>query len=767
MTFYNRVQETRDIVKIMEDKKSWNKIILLYSPSGVGKSGLVQKLFNEEFKDYLSFRVKVSRSSPDTIENLCYINRLYKEISELAKNEAQSIPTPEGHALKNLKGIALFFYNFLRNKVGIENENKLYESSEDIGITRKKDYLIHVLSTQTFFISIENIQNIDTQSIEILSDILKKVSNLKLIFEYTSEIEDYKDVSTSVVRFMEQLDLDKNTSYECYEIKKMDFIEAKKLIPPTALITDLEKVKEIYDNGYGNLQRMKLLTSDIPSENSPIQYSLEKLDSSERYVVNTVYLNEGKIDSTLLVQLLTNEQDQFLLFTQQKVAEILKKLEQKYIISTISNEIEISHDSIILELERQSHNPTLAAAYRLLTNYYNKSRNEMRDNNVATEKLFMLYLKFHDESIIGILKEIKEMIIQQKYPQRILSKLVYLRDKLLDKNNPNIRISDEISLALLEVSYQMELGQFAEESLNIIYNKANPLHRAYYVGLKVLNNNNSETQDEVQQLIQDEVQGSQCRLTMELMLLSSMMETKGLHESKVFAQKMLSVKSYEKYMEYAFLLRNYAELVESTESLKLYNKCLEIFDSFNRKDLQAQIYISIAMCHSYLGELDAAKEDLEMAVELSEGKVKENMILNNYAVIDMLSGNFTEPVLKNLKDALLLTSNPYEKIIVKCNLLVFYTVKKDYTIAHELCREIEQSEFENYKYEEFLHIVYSNLSFYYQEINNPNQLIYSKEISELQSVRAENLNPYVTPNTPYRLDFLGYWNIEVSRDLQH
>ncbi|CAI6038578.1 hypothetical protein PAECIP112173_00919 [Paenibacillus sp. JJ-100] len=765
MTFYNRIQETKDIVEIMEDKKSWNKIVLLHSPSGVGKTGLVQKLFSEEFKDHLSLRVKVSRSSPDTIENLYYINRLYKEISELAKNEI--IPTPEGHALKNLKGIALFIYNFIRNKVGIENENKLYEFSEDLSITRKKDYLIHVFNTQTFLISIENIQNIDTQSIEILSDILKKVSNLRLIFEYTNEIEDLEDVSTSVVRFMEQLDLDKTTSFECYEIKKMDFSEAKKLIPPTALISDLEKVREIYDNGHGNLQRMKLLTSDIPSRNSPIQYSLEKLNSSERYIVNIIYLNEGSIDSTLLVQLLTSDQYPFLLYTHQKVTETLKKLEEKYIISLITNNIEISHDSIILELERQSHNPTLAAAYRLLTNYYNKLRDEMPDKNVAIEKLFMLYLKFHDESIIGILNDIKKMILEQKYPQRILSKLVYLRDKLLDKKNPNIKISNEISLALLEVSYQMELGQFAEDSLKTIYNPANPLHRVYNVGLKLMNNYDSETKLEVQKLIENEASESQCRLTMELMLLSSMMEAESLHDSKVFAQKMLSVESYSRYMEFAFLLRNYAELVDSKESLNLYQKCIEIFESFNRKDLQAQIYISIAMCHSYLGELDTAKKDLEKAVKLSEGQIKENMLFNNYAVIEMLSGTFSETVLKYLKDSLLLTSNSYEKIIVKCNLMIFYTVTEDYAIAQELCREIEESDFENYKYEEFLHIVYSNLFFYYRETNHSHHLIYFKKISELQNVKIENLNPYITPNTVYRLDFLGYWNIEVSRNLQH
>lgn len=769
MPFYNRVKETNDIVKIMEDNKIGNKIILLYSPSGVGKSGLVQKLFDTEFRDYISLRVKISRSSPDTIENLCYINRLYKEISELAKNEKiQEIPTPEKHAIKNLKGIFFFLYNFLKNKVGIEAENRLYESSEDQSITRKKDYLIHVLNTRTFFISIENIQNIDTQSIEILADILKKVSNLRLIFEYTNEIENLENAPSTVVHFMEQLDLDKTTnSYvEYYEIKKMDFNEAKNLVPPSTSDFDLDNLREIYDKGHGNLQNMKLVTPDMRSQSSPIKYSLEKLNNTERYIVNIIYLNEGKIDFILLTQILTEFKDPYIFFTLQNVSDILRQLEEKHIISIASTNVEIAHDSIILELERQRYNPTLAAAYRLLTNFYTVQKTQRNNDYSNIIKLFMLYLKFHDESIISILDDIKKMILQYKYPQVILSKLVYLRDKLLEKQNPNVKISNEISLALLEVSYQMELGQFAQEALDTIYNPKDTLHRIYFVGLMALNSTGSEIHLEIKKLIDKERFGSRPRLVMELMLLSSIMETESLNESKAFAQKMLSVESYKEYMEFAFLLRNYAELVEIKESLIIYQECLQIFESFNRRDLQAQIYISIAMCHSYLGQLESAKNDIKMAVELSEGLVKENMILNNSAVIDMLSGNFSEQVLKNLQDALLLTANQYESILVKCNLLVWYTVNQNYEVAQKICTEIEESKYSKYNYEEFLLIVYTNLCFYYQQIDNSEYLVYSKKIEKLQDMREENLNPYIS-TTPYRVDFLGYWNIDISRDLQH
>ncbi|WKL01422.1 hypothetical protein Q0F98_33215 [Paenibacillus amylolyticus] len=502
------------------------------------------------------------------------------------------------------------------------------------------------------------------------------------------------------------------------------------------------------------------------SQISPIKYSLEKLNIIEKYIVNIIYLNEGKMDLILLTQLVTDYKDQYLVITHQMVSDNLIQLEEKHIISKVSTNVEIAHDSIILELEKQSHNPTLAAAYRLLINFYNVQKKQNTHDYSNINKLFMLYLKFHDESIISILDDIKKMIIQYKYPQQILSKLVYLRDKLSEKQNPNIKISDEISLTLLEVSYQMELGQFAQEALDTIYDPRNTLHRIYFVGLMALNSSDSEVHSKIKKLIEKERFGSRSRLVMELMLLSSMMESESLDESKAFAQKMLSVDSYKEYMEFSLLLRNYAELVELKESLIIYQYCLEVLGSFNRKDLQAQIYISIAMCHSYLGQLDSAKNDIKMAIELSEGSVKENMILNNSAVIDMLSGSFSEQVLKNLQDALLLTANQYESILVKCNILVWHTVNHNYEVAQKICTEIEESKYSNYNYEEFLHIVYTNLCFYYQQIDNSEYLVYSKKIESLEHLRGRNLNPYIVV-TPYRIDFLGYWNIEVSRDLQN
>src|SRR5699024_84491 len=92
---------------------------------------------------------------------------------------------------------------------------------------------------------------------------------------------------------------------------------------------------------------------------------------------------------------------------------------------------------------------------------------------------------------------------------------------------------------------------------------------------------------------------------------------------------------------------------------------------------------------------------------------KESYFLNNYAVLDLLDGNTSENIAKQLNDALLLTCDPYEKILIQCNLLVCYTLLTEMERAKEIMLEITSQPFEQFQYEEFLHIVYQDLFYYF------------------------------------------------------
>ena len=98
-----------------------------------------------------------------------------------------------------------------------------------------------------------------------------------------------------------------------------------------------------------------------------------------------------------------------------------------------------------------------------------------------------------------------------------------------------------------------------------------------------------------------------------------------------------------------------------------------------------------------------------------------------------------------------------------------------------LFRSIETSHYQDFKYEELLHIIYQNLYFYYSAfkhdndkkdfyykqilslVNSPNTRESTKEIASgmIHLVKSQ----YFYTQFPFRVDFLGYWEFTIDNDL--
>ena len=153
---YADISDALNVIEMINSQTLSNKIILLTGISGVGKSGLVEKLSQSELLRDVIVSVRVSKSSIDTIENQQYFNALYKVVVKYAKSKMfDNIPSP------------------------------MQQGEEGESIIRKKEYISYLLSTTNIILDIENIQNIDTQSLEILKEIICESKHQTYIFEYT------------------------------------------------------------------------------------------------------------------------------------------------------------------------------------------------------------------------------------------------------------------------------------------------------------------------------------------------------------------------------------------------------------------------------------------------------------------------------------------------------------------------------------------------------------------------------------------------------
>ena len=250
------------------------------------------------------------------------------------------------------------------------------------------------------------------------------------------------------------------------------------------------------------------------------------------------------------------------------------------------------------------------------------------------------------------------------------------------------------------------------------------------------------------------------------------------------AKKLISNKLYTQYIEYAYLLRNYAELSDDNEECKqLYNQALDRFKSKEMYHDMAAVYLSLSMITAYSGDIARSKQYIKDATTLDRRELSECYILNNNAVLELLGNAYSNQTEKDLRNALLLCVTRYEKLIVSANLLIFYCLTNNFNEATRIADFIEKSNYLDFQYEEFLHIIYQNLYYYYDLFKHNNNkrhyyydqildLVNSPKTKESTKFLASGMNhliktDYFYAQFPFRADFLGYWEFTVDSDLSN
>ena len=772
-TFYNRIQETEKMVNMVKNGTSSNKIIVISGKTGIGKSAFVDKVLSNELQNFMSIRVNICKASVDTIDNLFYINALYRTLSNLSRKKPfDKVHSPLYRGVTNIQNVLSFAVDIALDKT-LGDGNLIFEHTDERSVLRKKDYIISVLEKNSCIIAIDNIQSIDTQSLEILKDVVEKIDDTTFIFEYTTNNESMSD---DILAFYNTLKKFNATVY-LFEMKCLDFQEAKKLAPSNI---DETQLQQIYQISEGNLVKMQLADSTLGLNENPIKFRLSQLSKDKFFLVNILYLNGAIISYTDLCKMLVGNLNAPP-FSEQKISRCINELENEKIIRYTSfGEVRLYHDSVISQLNLQSASAPLYSAYSVLKEYYCQKLCESKDEE-SIEHLFCLYLHFSDEELITLFPQISNLLKNYKYPQTVINKLVLYREKIQSQKHLNHHLYKKLVEFLVNLCIEYGLYDEAINNLNLIYSPANPYHRALKSRALSINFTNKKSIDLIRQLI-NQASSPREKLTSELCLLSAEMALQPRQKSLDMAKKMIETLEYQDCLEYAFLLSNYAELVDdSDECLSLYEQAIKRFHYAGRNDYVSNILVFVSMIYAYQGKTSNARQALDISKK--RGGVKESYLLNNYAVLDVIEENATEKDVKQLSDALLLTCDPYEKILIQCNLLVCYTILAETERAEQIMLEITRQSYEQFQYEEFLHIVYQDLIFYFNSSKQESKAEqYRQQLRNLMKKSSSNtmliniaknqMNSQSTQNFfyskfPFRVDFLGSWNVEVSPDLEN
>lgn len=742
-----------------------SKVLFVTGHTGVGKSGLVQYLSENEFTALgLSvISVHVSKSSPDTIENNHYFNALYSAVAAFGKEKIfDKFPSPAQYGGRNVKNWVRMAKDTAFNKVGIPEGARFYEPIQPLDVIRKRDYIVAAIKRKKVIIDIENIQNVDTVSFELLIDLLRRLDGAAMILEYTLE-EGNLDKLLNMMNEMSGI-----AQCQILAIDKLDFSEAKALIPVGQFV-DMTALKRSYEDGRGNLMLVILAHKGINQSNDSIELSFESLTKNEKYLIYLLYWNDGFMPLNMMREILFSQAfQQYQVFTQPVLYKSLENLIDAAFTKVENQGIAIRHDSIIDEIEKHTINPVMLTAYRLLKEYYVRQvANSTEAPDEYVEKLFILYLKSGDEDMARIVGHMKKLVLKCKYPKIMLSKIDYYQSKILSDTSKNINAIDKVFEAFSELSYYLSDYSEANRTIPYFYQDSIPRHRALKAGLLAVDHSD-DAQSKLCALMAREDSGSRLLLTIELLVLVDKMRTSPKAESVNCAYEMLRRYKGCQYLEYGYLLRCCAELSDDFQHIyDTFDFCLKHFAQHERADLQAEIHLSISMIDAYLGKLNQAMDHIGISESLAPGHIKQNYVLNNTAVIEMLHGHFTFEVGDSLNDALLLDGDDYTKIITKSNLLVFYCKTGQMEAAHEVASSIEASGYAEFGYDELQMIVFLNLAYYYGQLGNEHETYYMDRLYKVSGGKAANL--YMPSKFyegfPYRLDFLGYWRFEISQDL--
>lgn len=771
----DRDVETSAVIEIINSANESNKIIFLTGISGIGKSGLVEKLSQSSLLKDVIISVKISKSSVDTIENQQYFNAIYKTVTKYAKTYIfDKVLSPAQEGAKNFKNLWRIIVDVIKAKLGISEITFFAEPEESESIIRKKEYLSYILKKTNIILDIENIQNIDTQSLEILKEIIADSVGRTFIFEYTLSTNNYNHFENLYKEFKEV-----NSQIWCYKVEKMDFSIAKKLAPQNIPI-DEEKLRALYEKSEGNLMEIILANTNTKCEESNIDLKLKRLSKDEKYLLYVIYLNDSPIHYDELATITIIESSKAIISTFEQLKQLVTELYNQNIIISENDFIKIKHDSIIEMLQHYVATPILYSAYSDLKEYYTK---RLDSNTVAMERLLFLYLKFSDQELLTFLPRIKEYILNLKYPDLIINKLDHFREDMLNVGLNGFSGTYHLTLMIVEICLNKKMGVEAQKNLDLIFDESDAYHIALQAQILSLQES-LDAHDTLCQLTHTIPINSRLRLICEICLLYLKTKLFSSAQTKPYGKILVENTSYQKYLEYAILLRNYAELCDDMETCNnLYLKALEIFRQEDRSHEMASVYISMSMLHAYEGNINLAKQYIDDALKLDGSDLSLCYILNNKSVLQILESNYNKLTEKNLRNALLLSVSRYERLIINANLLIYYCLVKNFSKANTIANIIETSHYEDFKYEELLHIIYQNLYYFYSIFghNNSQKTYYYNQILALvnspdtrdstKELAAGMNNLVVSTNFyaqfPYRVDFLGYWEFTIDNHLNY
>lgn len=687
--FINRKIEKKFFQEDITLARSKSRIVIISSPSGLGKSSLIDEVVKNKLNYDLDHRVKIKQSESEECDLGFFIKRIVKMLDINALHDQAGYLRFHEFSLKKnlLEIIGEITIKKIFSSVGIDNYLDHVKSTEDniqewLGnefnlLLLGKEYIKYVLRGRKLILAIENIQNIDNYSVQVLKEIIQSTNNAYLIFEYTTGIRYNFSIPELHDFFQAAADISE------YTLSKLDKAEIiKNLGVKDDIIIGI--LNESYDTSDGNLFKLSLLLNDAKClklrkelvYSETIKNLVNNFNNSIKAILIIIESHRNGISYTKLYELIATHLSD--LINCREIDTSLRLLMDNYIIECTPIDIKLTHDSLFKELNKldELKKIYIVVLRRMVAYYKEKNQEKLSIEERINNYLYLIsfYLKLNSFlDIIEILEQINDDLasfpIDTVLNYLNLIRATYDANKLDDEFDKEIikwsvyiyfrcgyykKIIDEISFSTIEdirvkLCYMAALSsESPQEAMNIIMSNKEK-DSIYNLGLKLV---------ELRTLRSLRKKHDCYNLWMEY------------YENKVFNNSLWE----GDFLRYSCLcIHNDLEF-----RIKRIKEAYNIFRTRNNSYGIIASCLTLMRDYLFMGNYKKANKWInEASYHIQKAVFPMYMFYNNQSVLGILAQDISGKVLLNLYRALEICTNSDDSIAIQSNLLCCCIIQKD------------------------------------------------------------------------------------------